>query len=261
MHKSQGFGSAERRGTLLNYFDLLAGEPATTDLFEGIDTSLVALSRRRDRRQALQQAADTFDPNKPAKSIPLLLAGATTRSTASRASRRGRRANPWIEVKQRELLDAIRACAGHLPSTSRAARLRRSSPGGEMPVSVTRRQSLRLSVHACRWSRRATRPEQGAEHAAREQRAGQDRHHASRSRPTSPTRSRTGCSSRRRRGSYTVDDQQLIGRARQSARDPDHRHARRHADAHAHLHRAGGVSAGPTRCRASRRATSTSCRR
>src|SRR5256885_1572584 len=29
-HKSQGFGSAERRGSLLNYFDQLAGDPAAT---------------------------------------------------------------------------------------------------------------------------------------------------------------------------------------------------------------------------------------
>ena len=35
-HKSQGFGSAERRGSLLNYFDQLDGDPAKTDLFEGI---------------------------------------------------------------------------------------------------------------------------------------------------------------------------------------------------------------------------------
>src|SRR5438067_1493359 len=28
MHKSQGFGSAERRGTITTYYDLLAGEPA-----------------------------------------------------------------------------------------------------------------------------------------------------------------------------------------------------------------------------------------
>src|SRR5437764_9250989 len=39
MHKSQGFGAAERRGTFLNYFDQLGGDPAKTDIFEGIDTS------------------------------------------------------------------------------------------------------------------------------------------------------------------------------------------------------------------------------
>ncbi|HMA28743.1 MAG TPA: PIG-L family deacetylase, partial [Thermoanaerobaculia bacterium] len=39
MHKSQGFGSAERRGTWLNDFKNVAGAPAEKDLFEGIDLS------------------------------------------------------------------------------------------------------------------------------------------------------------------------------------------------------------------------------
>jgi LmbE family N-acetylglucosaminyl deacetylase len=39
MHKSQGFGSPERRGTSVNYFQLIAGAPATTDLFQGVDLS------------------------------------------------------------------------------------------------------------------------------------------------------------------------------------------------------------------------------
>ena len=39
MHKSQGFGAAERRGTFFNYFDQLAGDPAKDDIFAGIDTS------------------------------------------------------------------------------------------------------------------------------------------------------------------------------------------------------------------------------
>src|SRR5688572_7068190 len=42
-HKSQGFGSAERRGTILNYYDLRLGDPLTPgvrgDIFEGVDLS------------------------------------------------------------------------------------------------------------------------------------------------------------------------------------------------------------------------------
>src|SRR6185436_6739001 len=33
-HKSQGFGSAERRGSIINYYDLRKGAPATKDIFE-----------------------------------------------------------------------------------------------------------------------------------------------------------------------------------------------------------------------------------
>ena len=37
MHKSQGFGVAERRGEFVNTFVVQAGAPATKDLFEGVD--------------------------------------------------------------------------------------------------------------------------------------------------------------------------------------------------------------------------------
>ncbi|MDM7914793.1 MAG: PIG-L family deacetylase, partial [Candidatus Eisenbacteria bacterium] len=37
MHKSQGFGSPERRGTSPNYLKWIAGERAATDIFDGID--------------------------------------------------------------------------------------------------------------------------------------------------------------------------------------------------------------------------------
>ncbi len=36
-HKSQGFGSSAQRGEALEYFQLLKGEPAKTDLFDGVD--------------------------------------------------------------------------------------------------------------------------------------------------------------------------------------------------------------------------------
>ncbi len=51
MHKSQGFGAAERRGTWLNDFKLIAGEPAKEDLFEGVDLTLGQIRRRWSRRR------------------------------------------------------------------------------------------------------------------------------------------------------------------------------------------------------------------
>ncbi|HKQ18640.1 MAG TPA: PIG-L family deacetylase, partial [Candidatus Eisenbacteria bacterium] len=37
MHKSQGFGAAERRGSVPNYLELVAGEPANADPLDGVD--------------------------------------------------------------------------------------------------------------------------------------------------------------------------------------------------------------------------------
>src|SRR5207245_9213489 len=38
-NQSQGTGGLQRKGSILNYFDQLAGDPAQTDMFEGIRTS------------------------------------------------------------------------------------------------------------------------------------------------------------------------------------------------------------------------------
>jgi LmbE family N-acetylglucosaminyl deacetylase len=133
MHKSQGFGAAERRGTFFNYFDQLAGDKAASDIFDGIDTSWSRYAGGDAIGKVLQQASDSFDPKSPAKTIPLLLqaydlldrlrAGGAWAST------------PWADVKQRDLLNAIRACAGI--SIDVAAGDSSVTAGSSIPVSVT----------------------------------------------------------------------------------------------------------------------------
>jgi len=134
-HKSQGFGSAERRGSLLNYYDLRNGAPATKDLFEGVDTSWSRYAGGEAVGAILEQAADSFNPDKPSASLPLLMQAldALTRLGATPAWDPSH--NPWFAVKKRELLDAIRDCAGL--AIDIAAGDSAVVPGGEIPVSVT----------------------------------------------------------------------------------------------------------------------------
>src|SRR5262249_3490882 len=135
MHKSQGFGAAERRGPLVNYFDVLAGAPATNDLFDGIDTSWSRYDGGEAIGKVLQQAADTFDPNNPSKTLPLLLAAHDLMDRLGATDAWSPKSNPWIEVKRRELLEAIRACAGI--SIDVAAADSYVTPGAPINVSVT----------------------------------------------------------------------------------------------------------------------------
>ncbi len=135
MHKSQGFGAAERRGTLVNYFDLLAGAPAERDLFDGIDTSWSRYPGGDAIGKILQQAADTFDPHAPAKTLPLLLQAHDLLDRLGATEAWAPRVNPWIEVKRRGLLEAIRGCAGM--SIDVAASDSSVTPGAEIPISVT----------------------------------------------------------------------------------------------------------------------------
>lgn len=134
-HKSQGFGAAERRGTLLNYFDQLAGPTAQADLFEGIDMTWSRYAGGEAIGKTLQQAADTFDPSSPQKSIPLLLQAWELLDRLGASDAWSPRANPWIEVKRHDLLEAIRGCAGLAIDVSASDST--VVPGAEIPVSVT----------------------------------------------------------------------------------------------------------------------------
>ncbi|MGH9424439.1 MAG: hypothetical protein ACRD3J_30990, partial [Thermoanaerobaculia bacterium] len=133
MHKSQGFGAAERRGTILNYFDQLAGDPASTDMFEGIDTTWSRYPGGEAIGKVLQQASDTFDPKNPSKTIPLLLQAYDLLGRLGGVGPWSGRS--WIDVKFRDLMSAIRACAGLSIDASAGDSF--VTAGNSIPVSVT----------------------------------------------------------------------------------------------------------------------------
>ena len=134
-HKSQGFGSAERRGTVINYYDLRNGAPATTDLFDGVDMSWSRYPGGEKVGSLLQRAADAYDPKHPAASVPMLMQ-ALNALWQLRATPEWSEANkPWLAGKERELLDAIRDCAGIAIDVSAADST--VTPGSELPLSVT----------------------------------------------------------------------------------------------------------------------------
>jgi LmbE family N-acetylglucosaminyl deacetylase len=73
IHKSQGAGTASVPGLQTEYFKLVDGEPFTTSLFEGIDTTWSRVGRP-DIGSDIQQILFRFDPNHPDASIPYLAA-------------------------------------------------------------------------------------------------------------------------------------------------------------------------------------------
>jgi len=134
-HKSQGFGAAERRGTLINYFVPRLGNAAQNDLFDGVDTSWSRFKGGDAIGKLLQQAADSFDPKNPPASIPLLLQALEQMDRVGAMPEWDPRINPWMDVKRRELSNVIRDCAGIAIDV--AAANPTVVPGGEVPVSVT----------------------------------------------------------------------------------------------------------------------------
>jgi LmbE family N-acetylglucosaminyl deacetylase len=126
-HKSQGFGSAERRGPSVNYFAHLAGEEAERDLFDGVDLSWRRYEGGESVGRLLAQAEREFEPARPAAILPLLLA----------AHRELRRLTPIVQLEERrgELLEVIRAAAGLWIEAVAAEP--DTTPGGRLKVTTT----------------------------------------------------------------------------------------------------------------------------
>lgn len=72
-HKSQGFGSARARGNQLEYLKHTAGNKATTDLFEGINTTWSRIEGSEKVQEKLNQIIADYDLSKPSKSVDELV--------------------------------------------------------------------------------------------------------------------------------------------------------------------------------------------
>ncbi len=127
LHKSQGFGSAARRGEVLEFLVPLAGDPAEKDLFDGIDTTWSRVPGGEAVGAVLAEAVRAFRPDRPADVVPLLL----------EAYGRMDRLPPdeWVDVKRQELLDVLRDCAGLWVEA--VAREEGAAPGTEVRLDLT----------------------------------------------------------------------------------------------------------------------------
>jgi hypothetical protein len=72
-HKSQGFGSAGRRGDAPEYFEFVKGDPAGADIFEGVITSWSRIKGGENVQPLVTKAIQEFDLENPSKSVSILL--------------------------------------------------------------------------------------------------------------------------------------------------------------------------------------------
>ncbi|QHL87134.1 LmbE family protein [Nibribacter ruber] len=126
MHKSQGFGSSGSRGEALEYFEFLKGEPAKTDLLEGVNTTWSRVKGGEAVGQLVQDALKNYSVTNPAAIVPTLLKINTALSNLP--------ATPWKEVKQQELNQLVKACLGLYLEAS--AREYAAVPGEQVNVQV-----------------------------------------------------------------------------------------------------------------------------
>ena len=104
MHKSQGFGAPERRGTFTNDFEVRLGDGASNDLFEGVDLTWKRIPGSESVVRALAEARKAWDPERPHLLLPAL--GRAHRACAALPD------DPWVRHKRQEIAEVMRGCAG-----------------------------------------------------------------------------------------------------------------------------------------------------
>lgn len=131
MHRSQGMGAAEKRGTDRNYVMNIAGEPAAKDLLDGVDTSWNRIKGGEQTAKLLAQAAQLFNDRHPEISIPLLL---KARSAAPGGLRRA------------EFDEAIAQCMGLFMDASASRPQVVSGSAFEVKVTVVNRSPVAATL-------------------------------------------------------------------------------------------------------------------
>lgn len=103
MHKSQGFGVPERRGTFLNDFRPRLGPAPRADLLEGVALGWERVPGGARVGTLLAEARRAFDPAHPERVVPPLLSAYRAMAALS---------GPDVEEKRAELREVVRAALG-----------------------------------------------------------------------------------------------------------------------------------------------------
>jgi LmbE family N-acetylglucosaminyl deacetylase len=109
MHKSQGFGSIAQHGSVFEYFKLLKGSEAKTDLMDDIVTNWERIKGGKDIESEINKIQSNFKSTHPEASVPNLiqlykkLKDIKTKDEVSQI---------WLDVKIKELENIIVQCSG-----------------------------------------------------------------------------------------------------------------------------------------------------
>ena len=113
MHRSQGFGNFGGRGgggPRTDSFTLLAGEPATKDILDGVDTTWARFPGGAEIGRLADETIAKFDLNNPAASVPAIL--------AIRKQLGSIPPDPIVAEKRRQLDRALQGCLGLVVQTT-----------------------------------------------------------------------------------------------------------------------------------------------
>jgi len=143
MHKSQGVGGLPRRGARKEYFKPLKGQPMTSSLFEGVDTSWSRVANSESVATEIRQIISKFNPADPAASVPELF---TLRKATS-----GIQDESWIAEKKADLDKIIAACLGLHVEASTATEMFTPGQTAAIKVEAINRSNVPLTLQEVRF--------------------------------------------------------------------------------------------------------------
>lgn len=104
MHKCQGFGVSPNRGARIERFELLAGEPAENNLFDGIDYSWNRISDGGKIQELINRVKENFELSSPEIIVRDLVKIYGELEKLDE--------HYWIKIKKDEIKELIRQCSG-----------------------------------------------------------------------------------------------------------------------------------------------------
>ena len=103
MHKSQGEGRPRRRGTSLEYFSPVAGDPPKSDLMDGIDISWSRIEGGKAIQEQIKKLIGQFNFEQPDASVPALVKLYTAMQALPESN--------WKTKKMQEVQQLVEACS------------------------------------------------------------------------------------------------------------------------------------------------------
>ncbi len=138
MHKSQGEGRPRRRGTSYEYFELTGGEPAKTDIMDGVNTSWSRLGYA-GIENTIDSIYAAYDIMHPEKSVPALV------KLRKRVADIPLPNDEWRVYKMQQLQSIIQDCAGiYMEATTQQQQV---VPGDKVQVQLLVNQRTSLATN------------------------------------------------------------------------------------------------------------------
>ena len=136
MHKSQGEGRPRRRGSITEFFDWVAGDKATKDIMDGVNTSWTRLNAPEihDAVTAIVQNYKIENPEKSVKDLVQLYKLVNNLPSSV-----------WKTYKLNEIKSLVQDCAGlFMEATSSQQQV---FPGKNLPIQFSMNQRANVQVN------------------------------------------------------------------------------------------------------------------